>query len=504
MRSRVVASLIALLLFSTVAPALAFAAKGTPPRARPRPPRYEEMLRSRGYSPREIEETTRRLRESLGLELAPSATDRLKPSVRERLITPSPLEGLRLEPEDPARADRAKQEYQVWVQESLNQSLHAGLQVDGVMGPQTRDAIRRFQEARGLEADGVVRPQTERALTAATGTSPPRYFSSRRIGPRRSRLSVRLPSESRDPVLLDDALYIDVQKENGGARVLAWLGALRDAPAERVDPAWLDAVRLDSPDQLLAFLSGHRTLVSRGEALPPQWEDWVRSAGVEHVRVSQRSPKMTLGEHAAAAEALDRTFDGDKTRIFSALPRARGEEELLAELEVLGLRRDEAEGWRRLEGQVRELEAETGQSLEPATKETFLEELRNGDADYIVLFAHSQYGNIRLPDGKLITPEELAAIRRDEAPDRTIVLISCGTGTVNEGTSSIAEILLENKTAINVIAPPEPVSATEIPDMLRRFVAGGETLNQVFNGVGYQAISRRPDDGLPQTRKVES
>ena len=39
-----------------------------------------------------------------------------------------------------------------------------GVTVDGVMGPRTRRAVKRFQRRHGLEPDGVVGPRTRRAL----------------------------------------------------------------------------------------------------------------------------------------------------------------------------------------------------------------------------------------------------------------------------------------------------------------------------------------------------
>ena len=39
-----------------------------------------------------------------------------------------------------------------------------GIPADGIMGPQTRRAIRRFQRANNLTVDGVIGPQTLRAL----------------------------------------------------------------------------------------------------------------------------------------------------------------------------------------------------------------------------------------------------------------------------------------------------------------------------------------------------
>jgi outer membrane protein OmpA-like peptidoglycan-associated protein len=56
-----------------------------------------------------------------------------------------------------------------WVQQRLNQTLGLRLAVDGIAGPQTRSAIRSFQQRRGLVADGVVGPKTEAALRAAIG-----------------------------------------------------------------------------------------------------------------------------------------------------------------------------------------------------------------------------------------------------------------------------------------------------------------------------------------------
>jgi len=67
---------------------------------------------------------------------------------------------------------RNSREYIRWVQQSLNQTLGLRLAVDGIVGRQTRSAIRSFQQQRGLQVDGRAGSQTEAVLVSA-GASPP-------------------------------------------------------------------------------------------------------------------------------------------------------------------------------------------------------------------------------------------------------------------------------------------------------------------------------------------
>lgn len=51
-----------------------------------------------------------------------------------------------------------------WLQKALNKVLDLRLVVDGIEGPQTRSAIRKFQASAGLAVDGVASAKTRRAL----------------------------------------------------------------------------------------------------------------------------------------------------------------------------------------------------------------------------------------------------------------------------------------------------------------------------------------------------
>ena len=68
--------------------------------------------------------------------------------------------------------NRSSRAYIQWVQESLNKILGLKLSTDGLMGAQTRSAIRSFQQKQGLGADGVVGAKTEAAIKAALGGAP--------------------------------------------------------------------------------------------------------------------------------------------------------------------------------------------------------------------------------------------------------------------------------------------------------------------------------------------
>ena len=64
-------------------------------------------------------------------------------------------------------------EYVRWVQSALNRVMSLRLPVDGIMGPETRSAIRSFQQRQGLPVNGIVGPETQRALIAAGASQPP-------------------------------------------------------------------------------------------------------------------------------------------------------------------------------------------------------------------------------------------------------------------------------------------------------------------------------------------
>jgi len=100
----------------------------------------------------------------LTLDSYPDFDARLNPETASEFEAPATLPS--------ASANRGSKAYIAWVQQSLNKVLGLRLATDGVLGPQTKSAIRTFQQRNGLKTDGVVGPLTEQKLHAIAGAQP--------------------------------------------------------------------------------------------------------------------------------------------------------------------------------------------------------------------------------------------------------------------------------------------------------------------------------------------
>lgn len=138
----------------------------------------------------------------------------------------------------------------------------------------------------------------------------------------------------------------------------------------------------------------------------------------------------------------------------------------------------EDETWERLKriyGSV----AEDFQISASQRKQEFLDVLRGGELDVIVVVAHGERHAIHLPDGEVITDAEirsLPATKGARAP--IVVLLACSTGAALQSTNSFAQVLLQQGRASAVLAPVREVAAgQETVDVLRRFLVAATTGN---------------------------
>lgn len=73
------------------------------------------------------------------------------------VLEPFPVESP--SPDEPTGSERVR-----WIQDCLNQAMGLQIPVTGVMGPETRSAIRSFQRRQGLRPSGIVGPDTDEVL----------------------------------------------------------------------------------------------------------------------------------------------------------------------------------------------------------------------------------------------------------------------------------------------------------------------------------------------------
>lgn len=304
------------------------------------------------------------------------------------------------------------------------------------------------------------------------------------------------------PSSLGRTVFLDVKNQDGKVQV-GTLGAadrwLQEMELEEVKPKWHPIVSAQELDRLVG--DDATTVVHEGDNLPKEWPNplQLRSAYLRH---SDASPKRTMNELLHAQQILERRPEPGRVRIMSALPQSTGSIDSLIELYRMGLNVTESSNWRKLQGEMSQLQSDlrrrpetveinlggvVGQALslshhriETATKDAFVKELRNGTNDYVVLIAHFDDEGLHFPDGSTLTTAELGGIRRDTAPERTLILISCDAGLVNGPVRSAGEIALKNNLALGVIAPPRPVSAAEVPGLLRSYLLQHRSINDVF------------------------
>jgi hypothetical protein len=444
-----------------------------------------------GLSLREREEVIRRIRDNLRTGLDESVQKRGRPlhgtSIEGLFTLAKPHRDLHSKITlDLAPADRQTPHYIRWVQEALNQATGAMLPVDGVLSAGTREAIRDFQRTNGLVPDGVVGSKTESKLKELAHSSPQDPFAAE-IG---RMLSLRYGnlSMAHSPGPEKRVVFLDVNNRDGRISVTArtgpdyWfhlLGLPEYSKAKTRD--------VSSLAELETMIGDAATVVHRGDELPTEWQDQLQQKST-YLRNSDRSPKKDLSEFTNAAHLLERTAEPGKTRILSALPRARDTKELLRELGRMDLDKSEVAAWQQLQDEMDRVQTDSGFTFEAGTKDAFLHELKEGTNDYVVLIAHFDDERLHFPGGATLTLAELA-VQRAEAPQRTVIILSCSAGSVNGHLPSLSETVIKGNMAINAVAHSEPISAAQVPAMMREFLIARKTIKEVFSTRGFQSVT---------------
>ena len=209
---------------------------------------------------------------------------------------------------------------------------------------------------------------------------------------------------------------------------------------------------------------------------------------IPYVRQSDDSQNTTEQKLVEAVRLGDKQLSPTTLKVYSALPKSRWLSWI--ELWRMNIPLDQTKSWHVLDGKMRNTADELSVNLLPATKDAVLDELKYGQNDALIVFAHSEYGRIYLSGlhGEVIDFEEIRAITRATSPSRATYLITCNAGSVNAELTSLAEILIKNNLTQTVFASNADVDARSIPAMLTDLLKPGNNPREVMNKFGFLQI----------------
>jgi hypothetical protein len=208
-----------------------------------------------------------------------------------------------------------------------------------------------------------------------------------------------------------------------------------------------------------------KIMMHRGENLPEEWMQTILQTDIHYVRIARESSNIGEEQKLAAAELAERPLSRDKTKILNGLPDVPWATAFI-ELSRMGLDSGEANRWRKVKSETARRLGHIGISDERITKKGVLDELGKGNSDVLLLIAHSDGKHLYLPGlwGEKLSIDEIESIRREEAPNRLIILLVCNAGAGN--TRSFANAIIGSKLAKTVIASERRVRAERIPQFL--------------------------------------
>ena len=184
-----------------------------------------------------------------------------------------------------------------WVQSSLNRILGLKLPINGVLGVETRSAIRSFQKKKGLPVDGLIGPPTERALTEATAGPIPDSG-----GAQRSTSAPPPPAAAPPPA------------DAGTAE-----------PSAAAEPSGASGAEPPS-EELLELFSGYE--FPQGEFAPqPEYEDFQARSNFRHRAICRRcgcgqSTEPEYGSSELIPEFEEEDAFGESEFSFSQIPQS--------------------------------------------------------------------------------------------------------------------------------------------------------------------------------------
>jgi hypothetical protein len=221
-----------------------------------------------------------------------------------------------------------------------------------------------------------------------------------------------------------------------------------------------------------------------GQLLPREWFQFIKNSGRRYVIVTPASPNQDFLAAKSAAELGDHSLRPDRTHILSALPLLDGWFPRL-ELYRMGFDSDKERYWNDL---ISRLKAQPlPVSTETATKDSIRIELESGNSDFVFVIAHNDGQYVYLPGmwGGKISFDDFRGMRRESAPNRTIVLITCKGGSPSASERQLADIFIENKLARSVFASEDVVDAVNLPSLLKELIGSNRRIRDILQKYKY-------------------
>lgn len=245
-----------------------------------------------------------------------------------------------------------------------------------------------------------------------------------------------------------------------------------------VPPATGEQIKLGSPGTVITnaiareYMRKSQTVVLLGDPLPPPLPNDAKQLGISLVRHARRSANVDPEAIGRAARKGVEQFTNGSYIVLNALPNTDGIG-LPFMLSKMNLSLLDTLAWRGIvQGVRKEANRFSSNAVKVANRANVLNELEAGASNVLLLVAHNQDKRIYLPDGTSIGFGEIEAIKRQVAPDRTIVLVTCEAGGVGGIDPSLAELLLQNRLATSVFASQKSVNASDVPKILAELSKG--------------------------------
>jgi hypothetical protein len=248
----------------------------------------------------------------------------------------------------------------------------------------------------------------------------------------------------------------------------------------------------------LGRISGGRLYVY-GDHLPSvDFNALADAAGVDTVRRAPEVAKNFVETHRRLNRLSERRMSKEKTTLVNGLPSTR------EELASAGLPAGGVNEWRAFRDVVEQRVAgRYGQRI--AGKTAFIQELRSGTSDMILIVAHSDGPAIYIGRDR-ITLEELQRLpKRNNAGTRArlALLLSCDTGKLTPQQvgvfrtkmSTLATILVEKNFVDEVVAPDHTIKRDETIAVLEGLLNGSSAAEVRRQYPGWQklAVLRKRD-----------